>query len=99
MTAAGPAPANAVQRPSRARQPARQGQHRLRRTRPHSGLAHFRPFIDARHDLAAGIVAGYGFGCVMAGVAGMLAIAALAVTRIGGETRGLALDQIAPISD
>jgi MFS transporter, putative metabolite:H+ symporter len=46
-----------------------------------------------------GIVAGYGFGYVMAGLAVMLAIAAYAVTRIGGETRGLALDTIAPITE
>jgi putative MFS transporter len=46
-----------------------------------------------------GIVAGYGFGYVMAGIAVMLGIAAYAVTRIGGETRGLALDQIAPITE
>jgi putative MFS transporter len=48
---------------------------------------------------AIGIVAGYGFGYVMAGIAVLLGIAAFAVTRIGGETRGLALDQIAPITD
>ena len=46
-----------------------------------------------------GIVAGYGFGYVMAGIAVLLGIAAFAVTRIGGETRGLALDQIAPITE
>jgi MFS transporter, putative metabolite:H+ symporter len=46
-----------------------------------------------------GIVAGYGFGYVMAGIAILLGIAAYAVTRIGGETRGLALDQIAPITE
>lgn len=46
-----------------------------------------------------GIVAGFGFGYVMAGLAVMLGIAAFAVTRIGGETRGLALDQIAPITE
>jgi putative MFS transporter len=46
-----------------------------------------------------GVVAGYGFGYVMAGIAVMLAIAAYAVTRIGGETRGLALDQIAPVTE
>ena len=46
-----------------------------------------------------GVVAGYGFGYVMAGIAVMLGIAAYAVTRIGGETRGLALDQIAPITE
>jgi putative MFS transporter len=46
-----------------------------------------------------GIVSGYGFGYVMAGIAILLAIAAYAVTRIGGETRGLALDTIAPITE
>jgi MFS transporter, putative metabolite:H+ symporter len=48
---------------------------------------------------AIGIVAGFGFGYVMAGIAVLLGIAAFAVTRIGGETRGLALDQIAPITE
>jgi MFS transporter, putative metabolite:H+ symporter len=46
-----------------------------------------------------GIVSGYGFGYVMAGIAAMLGIAAIAVTRIGGETRGRALDAIAPITE
>jgi MFS transporter, putative metabolite:H+ symporter len=46
-----------------------------------------------------GIVVGYGFGYVIAGIAVLLGIAAYAVTRIGGETRGLALDQIAPITE
>jgi MFS transporter, putative metabolite:H+ symporter len=46
-----------------------------------------------------GIVAGYGLGYVMVGIAALLGIAAYAVTRIGGETRGLALDQIAPITE
>jgi MFS transporter, putative metabolite:H+ symporter len=46
-----------------------------------------------------GIFAGYGFGYVMVGIAALLGIAAYAVTRIGGETRGLALDQIAPITE
>jgi putative MFS transporter len=46
-----------------------------------------------------GIVAGYGFGYVMVGIAALLGIAAYAVTRIGIETRGLALDQIAPITE
>jgi putative MFS transporter len=46
-----------------------------------------------------GIVAGYGFGYVMVGIAALLGIGAYAVTRIGGETRGLALDQIAPITE
>jgi putative MFS transporter len=46
-----------------------------------------------------GIVSAYGLGYVMAGIAVMLAIAAFAVTRIGGETQGLALDTIAPITE
>ena len=46
-----------------------------------------------------GVVSGYGFGYVMAGIAVMLGIAAYAVTRIGVETRGLALDAIAPITE
>jgi putative MFS transporter len=46
-----------------------------------------------------GIVATHGFGYVMAGIAAMLAVAAFAVTRISGETRGLALDAIAPITE
>ncbi len=46
-----------------------------------------------------GIVSVYGFGYVMGGLAVLLAIAAFAVTRIGGETRGLALDAIAPITE
>ena len=46
-----------------------------------------------------GIVSTYGFGYVMAGIAVMLGIAAFAVTRIGGETRGLALDAIAPVTE
>jgi MFS transporter, putative metabolite:H+ symporter len=46
-----------------------------------------------------GIVSAYGFGYVMAGIAVMMAIAAFAVTRIGAETRGLALDTIAPITE
>ena len=46
-----------------------------------------------------GIVSVYGLGYVMGGIALMLAIAAYAVTRIGGETRGLALDTIAPITE
>jgi MFS transporter, putative metabolite:H+ symporter len=48
---------------------------------------------------AIGIIAAYGFGYVMTGIAVLLGIAALAVTRIGSETRGLALDQIAPITE
>jgi hypothetical protein len=35
----------------------------------------------------------------MVGIAALLGIAAYAVTRIGIETRGLALDQIAPITE
>jgi MFS transporter, putative metabolite:H+ symporter len=46
-----------------------------------------------------GIVSTHGFGYVMAGIAVMMAIAAFAVTRIGEETRGLALDTIAPITE
>ena len=46
-----------------------------------------------------GMVSAYGFGYVMAGIALLLGIAAYAVTRIGGETRGLALDTIAPITE
>jgi hypothetical protein len=46
-----------------------------------------------------GIVSVYGLGYVMGGIALMLAIAAFAVTRIGDETRGLALDTIAPITE
>jgi MFS transporter, putative metabolite:H+ symporter len=46
-----------------------------------------------------GIVSVYGLGYVMTGIAVMLAIAAFAVTRIGGETQGLALDTIAPITE
>jgi MFS transporter, putative metabolite:H+ symporter len=46
-----------------------------------------------------GIVGVYGFGYVMGGLAVLLAIAAFAVTRIGGEPRGLALDTIAPITE
>jgi putative MFS transporter len=46
-----------------------------------------------------GIVSVYGLGYVMAGIAVMLAIAAYAVTKIGDETRGLALDIIAPITE
>jgi MFS transporter, putative metabolite:H+ symporter len=48
---------------------------------------------------AIGVVSVHGFGYVMAGIAAMLAIAAYAVTRISGETRGLALDTIAPITE
>ncbi len=46
-----------------------------------------------------GIVSVWGLGYVMGGIAVMLAIAAFAVTRIGNETRGLALDTIAPITE
>ncbi len=46
-----------------------------------------------------GIVSVHGFGYVMAGIALLLAVAAYAVTRISGETRGLALDAIAPITE
>jgi MFS transporter, putative metabolite:H+ symporter len=46
-----------------------------------------------------GMVSAYGFGYVMTGIAAMLAVAAYAVTRIGGETRGVALDTIAPITE
>jgi MFS transporter, putative metabolite:H+ symporter len=46
-----------------------------------------------------GIVSVYGLGYVMTGIAVMLAIAAFAVTRIGNETQGLALDTIAPITE
>jgi len=43
-----------------------------------------------------GFLKGYGLGYVMAGIAALLAIAAVAVTRISKETKGLALDTIAP---
>ncbi|HTV44021.1 MAG TPA: MFS transporter [Stellaceae bacterium] len=46
-----------------------------------------------------GVVSVYGFGYVMAGIAVMLGIAAFAVTRIGSETQGLALDTIAPVTE
>jgi MFS transporter, putative metabolite:H+ symporter len=46
-----------------------------------------------------GVVAAFGFGYVMVGIAILLGIAAYAVTRIGGETRGLSLDQIAPLTE
>ncbi len=46
-----------------------------------------------------GIVSVYRLGYVMGGIALMLAIAAFAVTRIGAETQGLALDTIAPITE
>jgi putative MFS transporter len=44
------------------------------------------------------ILQGYGLGYVMTGIAVLLAIAAVAVTQISGETRGLALDKIAPLT-
>jgi putative MFS transporter len=44
------------------------------------------------------IVQAYGLGYVMTGIAVLLAIAAVAVTQISGETRGLALDKIAPLT-
>ncbi|HKX08369.1 MAG TPA: MFS transporter [Stellaceae bacterium] len=43
-----------------------------------------------------GFLKGYGLGYVMGGIAVLLAIAAFAVTRISKETKGLALDTIAP---
>jgi MFS transporter, putative metabolite:H+ symporter len=46
-----------------------------------------------------GVVAAHGFGYVMAGIAAMLGIAAFAVTRISDETRGRALDAIAPLTE
>src|SRR5215472_474645 len=42
------------------------------------------------------VLQGYGLGYVMTGIALLLAIAAIAVTQISQETRGLALDTIAP---
>lgn len=42
------------------------------------------------------ILQAYGLGYVMTGIAVLLAIAAVAVTQISRETRGLALDTIAP---
>ncbi len=44
------------------------------------------------------ILQGYGLGYVMTGIAVLLAIAAVAVTQISGETRGMALDKIAPLT-
>lgn len=44
------------------------------------------------------IAQAYGLGYVMTGIAVLLAIAAVAVTKISGETRGLALDKIAPLT-
>jgi putative MFS transporter len=45
---------------------------------------------------AIGLLSTYGFGYVMTGIAAMMAIAAIAVTQIGTETRGRSLDEIAP---
>jgi nitrate/nitrite transporter NarK len=42
------------------------------------------------------IYTGFGLNVVFAMIAVMVAIAAIAVTRIGPEARGLALDEIAP---
>jgi MFS transporter, putative metabolite:H+ symporter len=42
------------------------------------------------------IYTGFGLNAVFAALAVMVAIAAIAVTRIGPEARGLALDEIAP---
>lgn len=42
------------------------------------------------------ILQGYGLGYVMTGIAVLLAVAAIAVTQISQETRGLSLDTIAP---
>ena len=44
------------------------------------------------------VLQGYGLGYVMTGIAVLLAIAAVAVTQISTETRGLALDKIAPLT-
>ena len=43
-----------------------------------------------------GFLSTYGLGYVMTGIAAMMAIAAVAVTQIGTETRGRSLDEIAP---
>lgn len=43
-----------------------------------------------------GFLSNYGLGYVMTAIAVMMAIAAVAVTQIGTETRGRALDEIAP---
>jgi putative MFS transporter len=45
---------------------------------------------------AIGLLSTYGLGYVMTGIAVMMAIAAIAVTQIGTETRGRSLDEIAP---
>ena len=42
------------------------------------------------------IYTGFGLNAVFGAIAVMVAIAAIAVTRIGPEARGLALDEIAP---
>ena len=46
-----------------------------------------------------GVLSTYGLGYVMTGIAMMMAIAAVAVTQIGSETRGRSLDEIAPPTD
>jgi len=46
-----------------------------------------------------GLLSTYGLGYVMTGIAVMMAIAAVAVTQIGTETRGRSLDEIAPPTD
>jgi len=43
-----------------------------------------------------GLLSTFGLGYVMTGIAVMMAIAAVAVTQIGTETRGRSLDEIAP---
>jgi len=48
---------------------------------------------------AIGLLSTYGLGYVMTGIAAMMAIAAVAVTQIGAETRGRSLDEIAPPTD
>ena len=46
-----------------------------------------------------GVLSTYGLGYVMTGIAMMMAVAAVAVTQIGSETRGRSLDEIAPPTD
>ena len=46
-----------------------------------------------------GVLSTYGLGYVMTAIAMMMAIAAVAVTQIGSETRGRSLDEIAPPTD
>jgi MFS transporter, putative metabolite:H+ symporter len=46
-----------------------------------------------------GVLSTYGLGYVMTGIALLMAIAAVAVTQISKETKGLALDTIAPITE